>query len=500
MRAFILVMASISMGVVVQARSAHTQALPALSVRVALVDDPPPDGDGDGSIEPGEGVRLRVRLLNSGTEPATGVMATLATTTGGITITQPEASYPDLDPTRTGTNRRRFTIRVSKSFPAGAGIALQLSLQTDQGPFTLPLRLRAGGRPTEFTYVTYGPAGGSLGQEVSAFARNPATGALSAVPGSPYPLTGTLPSDVLVHPSNRFLYVLNTQSANMSIFAIDRATGSLSPTAETGSFVGFDPHRMAIDPSGRFLYASDLDFELQGFRIDAATGALTPLTGSPFPGAFNGVGVAIAPSGRFLYLANIQNPVDNRGSIEVNAIDPATGALARVGEPVLAGDLTTEVAIDPSGRYLYATNRGTNDVSAFTIDPGAGTLTPVPGSPFPAGQAPRSMAMATSGRFLYVANRDSATLSVYAIAAGSGALSPIAGSPFATGPRPLDMAIDCTGAFLHVTNGEPVTAVTAFTLDAASGVPTLVPGSPFPAERAGAFAIATTTFACAPPR
>ncbi|MBY0279813.1 thrombospondin type 3 repeat-containing protein [Candidatus Binatia bacterium] len=54
-------------------------------------------GDGDDSVEAGEGARLDVRLDNLGTLPATGISATLSTTTPGIVVTTPSTrSYPDL--------------------------------------------------------------------------------------------------------------------------------------------------------------------------------------------------------------------------------------------------------------------------------------------------------------------------------------------------------------------------------------------------------------------
>jgi 6-phosphogluconolactonase len=46
-----------------------------------------------------------------------------------------------------------------------------------------------------------------------------------------------------------------------------------------------------------------------------------------------------------------------------------------------------------------------------------------------------------TGRFAYVVNSGSDTVSVYTIDATSGALSPIGGSPFATGTQPTAIAI-----------------------------------------------------------
>jgi 6-phosphogluconolactonase (cycloisomerase 2 family) len=41
--------------------------------------------------------------------------------------------------------------------------------------------------------------------------------------------------------------------------------------------------------------------------------------------------------------------------------------------------------VDPTGRFVYATNNASNDISAYVIDSNTGALTPVSGSPFAAG-------------------------------------------------------------------------------------------------------------------
>jgi DNA-binding beta-propeller fold protein YncE len=43
------------------------------------------------------------------------------------------------------------------------------------------------------------------------------------------------------------------------------------------------------------------------------------------------------------------------------------------------------VALDPTGSFLYVTNKIDNTISAFFVDPVKGTLSPLQGSPFSAG-------------------------------------------------------------------------------------------------------------------
>ena len=48
------------------------------------------------------------------------------------------------------------------------------------------------------------------------------------IAGSPFPATGTAPASLAVDPNGRFLYVVNNGSSDISVFAIDNATGALT--------------------------------------------------------------------------------------------------------------------------------------------------------------------------------------------------------------------------------------------------------------------------------
>jgi 6-phosphogluconolactonase len=86
--------------------------------------------------------------------------------------------------------------------------------------------------------------------------------------------------------------------------------------------------------------------------------------------------------------------------------------------------------VDPSGKFLYTANQGSNDVSAFSID-SSGTLAPLSNSSVLPGTSPSYIVTDTSGRFLFVANRDSNNISVFSID-NAGALKPVTSSPFAS--------------------------------------------------------------------
>jgi 6-phosphogluconolactonase len=82
--------------------------------------------------------------------------------------------------------------------------------------------------------------------------------------------------------------------------------------------------------------------------------------------------------------------VANFSSANVSALAiDATGALTSVaGAPFAAGSGPVSVTVDPSGKFVFAANQASNNVSAFSVNGATGALTPVAGSPFAAGMYP----------------------------------------------------------------------------------------------------------------
>jgi 6-phosphogluconolactonase (cycloisomerase 2 family) len=130
-------------------------------------------------------------------------------------------------------------------------------------------------------------------------------------------------------------------------------------------------------------------------------------------------------------------------------------------------------------RFAYVVNRGSNNVSAYTLDAATGALASIAGSPFAAGNMPVAIAVDPTGNHAYVVNKTDSTVSAFLIDRSSGALTPVSGSPFASGSGPTSVAIDPTSSFVYVTNGAANT-LSEYAITADTGVLTAVPGSPFP--------------------
>jgi 6-phosphogluconolactonase len=336
---------------------------------------------------------------------------------------------------------------------------------------------------------------------ISAFSVDPNTGSVASVPGSPF--QGEAGQQALTSdPSGKFLYVANalsTQAAStnsISAFTIDPTTGALSPVAGSPFSTGTqeDPSSLAVDSTGKFLYvadpAGDSNFpadvnSIAEFSIDTDTGALTPIAQAPcldaagLAGAANAV--AADPVAGFLFASEALGTVCSYSIDSQGMLQQVTGSPFSVSTNITADPRA--IAVDPFGKFVYDANGITNDISAFSITPGSGTLTSVPGSPFTPGPNanPISLAMHPLGRFMYVENLG-VNIIGFSIDPSSGALAMLSGPPLIVPVALIPPAIDPSGKFLYFVsqnmNGNG-NSLSGFAIDASTGALTPLAGSPF---------------------
>ncbi len=174
--------------------------------------------------------------------------------------------------------------------------------------------------------------------------------------------------DVVDHGTAEFLIAGNGNST-ASVFAIDRATGELTQTAQGDIALG-DVNVIDATPDGRFVYMPTFNADaLYGFSIDPRTGTLTPIPGTPIaqpPG--HAQAVRMHPTGRTLYSVNW----GTTAAVLVYAIDPTTGELTQI-QSVPAGAEAYLPDIDSSGTLMYVSTYLTT-LDGYAIDPATGLL------------------------------------------------------------------------------------------------------------------------------
>ena len=248
-----------------------------------------------------------------------------------------------------------------------------------------------------------------------------------------------------------------------------------------------------------FVSSSFLTAQISATDI-AATGTATVTVFNPTPGggssnaltftiARGGVSpdsIAVDPTGKFAYVAN-----SGTNNVSMYTINGTTGALTFIGR-IAAGIGPASVTVDPSGKFVYVANESNSDdlagnVSMYTINSTTGALASI-GSPVAADFGAHSVGVDPRSKFAYVANdgifqETGGSLSTYTINSTTGALTPTGTISGACGSAdnvcaPLSVAVDPSGMFLYVANegGPAPTFVSMYIINTTTGALTPIGG------------------------
>jgi 6-phosphogluconolactonase len=291
-------------------------------------------------------------------------------------------------------------------------------------------------RPLLFAVNEVSTFEGEAAGSVSAFTIDPATGLLRAL--NRVSSKGGGPCHLAVDRAGKNVLVANYGGGSVASLPIakdGRLRAAASYIQHTGA--GADPkgqkephaHMIASHPGGRLVLAADLGLDkVLLYRLDAKTGALTPAD-PPHLSTAPGAGprhFAFSPDGKDLYVFN-EFPMTiarfrSQGERFVEG-EPVSSLPAGVspGE----GDTGAEIVVHPSGRFVYASNRGVDQLAVFARDAATGRLTLVEHVPS-GGKAPRSFGIDPGGRWLVAVHQhsDSGQVVVFRIAGDTGRLTP----------------------------------------------------------------------------
>lgn len=269
---------------------------------------------------------------------------------------------------------------------------------------------------------------------VSAFARDPETGELTFL--NQQISHGTSPAHITIDDAGTYLYVANYGTGTAAVFPV----GEDGRLGEAGDVVqhegsGSNPrrqegphaHSVTLDPTQHYAYVADLGIDkLMVYNISETPGRLTP-NAVPYVEVAGGSGprhFAFDPSGRFAYLINeMGNTIT---AFEFNAENGDLKTLQTV--PTLPEDFdgnnsTADIHVDPTGMYVYGSNRGHNSIVIYKIDRDAGTLTLVDHVES-GGKTPRNFGIDPTGAYVLVANQDSDNVVVFRRDPDTGKLTP----------------------------------------------------------------------------
>ncbi|MGD0793152.1 MAG: lactonase family protein [Terriglobales bacterium] len=269
---------------------------------------------------------------------------------------------------------------------------------------------------------------------VSAFALDRQTGKLSLL--NQVASRGADPCYIAFDKTGKYALVANYTGGSVAVFPVQSDGHIGEPSAfvqHVGSSVNRErqqgPHAHWIEttPDNRFAIAVDLGLdELLVYRFDAKTGSLTT-NNPPYAKLDPGAGprhLAFHPNGKFAYVVN-----ELQSSITAFSYDASGGALHKLKTITTlprgfsGSNDTAEIQVHPSGKFLFASNRGHDSIAVFSIDSHTGALTLVDHFPTQ-GKTPRNFEIDPTGKLLFVANQDTNNIVVFRIDPTSGRLTP----------------------------------------------------------------------------
>jgi 6-phosphogluconolactonase len=313
-----------------------------------------------------------------------------------------------------------------------------------------------------------------------------------------------------------WVYISAADSQEVLVMELDRGAGVLRPV--TSVPVGGAAMPMAVNTSRKFLYVAlrSQPFRIVTFAIDGASGGLTRLGESTLADSMCNIDLDV--TGKWLFSASYGG-----NKITVNSIGD-DGVIGPVQQLVRTAPNAHAIHADASGRYVFATSLGGDNLSSWKFDAVAGILSanePAFVHVAPAGTGPRhflwdrlqsyvyllneldggvdvfaydavrgamshvqrvsvvpagfrgkvwaaDLHISPDGKFLYGSERTSSTLTTFSIDAVTGCLQ-IAGHT-STEKTPRSFALDSSGQFL-ISVGQDSHGVSLHVIDSATGIP-----------------------------
>jgi 6-phosphogluconolactonase len=366
----------------------------------------------------------------------------------------------------------KFNKMVRSTLATAASVAMALGLTACSRDYT----------------VAYVYSISAANGNISAFGVDYQSGVLTQISGSPFTSQLTNPTTVIAAPNGKAIYVIGG-SQNAAVESVLVGTDGKLYGQKTSNTTGTYPTAAAIDTTGTYLYvtfkyqigygpANPGPGGISIFPINSDNSLGTPTTVNV---GNNPVGIAVsAPyctatpiipgnstcaSGHnnvFVYV--VDQETSPNATILGYAQNQTSGALQLLSgttcTPITctgahAGVTPSGVAVDPSARFVYVTDKSSNQIIGYQIASGtSGNLTPLTSSPYNTGLLPVALVVDPRGKYVYTVNFNSSTVSSFSLNQADGSLSGTAGGSFTTGgTNPTCLTIDpALGIYLYTSN------------------------------------------------
>jgi 6-phosphogluconolactonase len=243
------------------------------------------------------------------------------------------------------------------------------------------------------------------------------------------------PTHLSVHPGGRYVVAAMNRVLQVGAFPLE-ADGSVGEPSAIIQHTGRGPrspaqdrafpHSCWFDRSGTRVLCCDLGLDrIMLYDFDPATGSLQAGV-RPYAQLSSGAGprhLALHPNDHVVY---VLNELDSTISVfDYTAQDGRMAILQTLSSlPAdFAGEsAAAQILVHPSGRSVYASNRGHDSIATFKVDQATGRLH-APTYVSSGGQRPHNFTMDAAGTLLLVANQRSGSVVSFSIDSDNGALA-----------------------------------------------------------------------------
>ena len=211
--------------------------------------------------------------------------------------------------------------------------------------------------------------------------------------------TGRHAHSILVDPSNRFVFVPNLGVDQVMQMKFDEKTGIMTSNdpAIITTKADWGPRHFTFSPNNKFVYLlTELTGMVNGYALDSRTGQLVEIQS-----------ISAVPRNSKLPPGKIGAPLGG---------PQAKPAAAKKIEEIKAAD----IHMTPDGKFLYASERTTGTLAAFSVDGFTGKLTYI--NSYDTEKQVRGFNIDPRGNFLLSAGQITEHVSVHKINRETGEL------------------------------------------------------------------------------
>lgn len=238
------------------------------------------------------------------------------------------------------------------------------------------------------------------------------------------PSGGVGPCHLAVDPAGRYVVVANYGSGSVATLPIAQ-DGRLGPPAcvvkQEGRSVHPNrqtaphAHQVLFNPSGKLVLVPDLGLDkVLLLTLEANTGKLVPAE----PGYVSvppGSGprhAAFSVNGDYLYVLNELTATVSIFRCAGGVASELLDTVSALPSSFSGQNTAAEIAVHPSGRFVYTSNRGHDSIAVFEVTDGGRRLR-LKGTVPTKGRNPRFIGLDPTGQYLLAANQDSDSIVVF---------------------------------------------------------------------------------------